>query len=204
MTASYSSTSNTDLRIIKTRRAIRLAFEELLKQTDYSQITVSAIARKALINRNTFYAHYDSVDALLNELYRENIEKAWNEAMGKTSAGTGTGALNASSDLKLLTRLLLTALDNNFEIESNLIRSIGVTKLIDMLINPFFGFVTTELERRGAVMDNRVRCLVACYVGGITTAYVDWHRRSPRETIDELADQLSAVFDDSVNSIFNA
>ena len=110
MTASYSSTSNTDLRVIKTRRAIRLAFEELLKQTDYSQITVSAIARKALINRNTFYAHYDSVDALLNELYRENIEKAWNEAMGKTSAGTGTGALNASSDLKLLTRLLLTAL----------------------------------------------------------------------------------------------
>ena len=45
-----------DLRIIKTRKALYNAFEELMKSKPFEQIKVSDICNEALINRSTFYA----------------------------------------------------------------------------------------------------------------------------------------------------
>ena len=52
----------TDLRIIKTKKAIKTAFLNLLKENKYHNITISAISETALINRKTFYAHYETKD----------------------------------------------------------------------------------------------------------------------------------------------
>ena len=62
----------TDLRIIKTKKAIKTAFLNLLKENKYHNITISAISETALINRKTFYAHYETKD----ELYADVIEDA--------------------------------------------------------------------------------------------------------------------------------
>ena len=65
----------TDLRIIKSKAAIRHAFLELLKEKDYHSITVSDIARKALVNRKTFYFHYSAKDDLYNEILNDTLER---------------------------------------------------------------------------------------------------------------------------------
>jgi len=59
-----SQPSRTDLRVIKTKRAIRQAFAELVSRMPLEDITVSDIAQQALINRKTFYAHYAGVRQL--------------------------------------------------------------------------------------------------------------------------------------------
>ena len=61
----------TDLRVIRTRRAIREAFCSMIMEMDYSDITIKELTRRAMINRNTFYLHYESMDALLRELQEE-------------------------------------------------------------------------------------------------------------------------------------
>ena len=48
----------TDRRTLKTRKAIRDAFAELLTEKELSKVTVQEIADKADINRATFYKHY--------------------------------------------------------------------------------------------------------------------------------------------------
>ncbi|GEK34307.1 TetR/AcrR family transcriptional regulator [Kurthia sibirica] len=54
-----------DRRIIKTRKEIRQALIELMKEKDFEAITVSHIADRANINRGTFYLHYiDKYDML--------------------------------------------------------------------------------------------------------------------------------------------
>lgn len=63
----------TDLRIIKSRRAIKEAFLELMKEKGYNNITITDIAQKALINRKTFYMHYDSKQTLYDEICNELI-----------------------------------------------------------------------------------------------------------------------------------
>ena len=57
----------TDLRVIRTRKAIREAFCSMIMEMDYSDITIKELTRRAMINRNTFYLHYSSIEALLQE-----------------------------------------------------------------------------------------------------------------------------------------
>ncbi|MBQ9604881.1 MAG: TetR/AcrR family transcriptional regulator [Firmicutes bacterium] len=64
-----------DLRIIKSKKAIKSAFLELLQERGYSGITVKDIADRAIINRKTFYTHYETKDDLYNEIMQEILDK---------------------------------------------------------------------------------------------------------------------------------
>ena len=60
-----------DLRVRKTKQAIRKVFEEMICEMDYENITVKELTERAMINRKTFYLHYETIDALLEELQQE-------------------------------------------------------------------------------------------------------------------------------------
>ncbi|MGF7047311.1 AcrR family transcriptional regulator [Paenibacillus sp. DS2015] len=64
-----------DLRIIKTRKAIKEAFLTLVQTKGYERITIQDIAEEAMINRNTFYLHYVDKPNLMENLCQESIEK---------------------------------------------------------------------------------------------------------------------------------
>lgn len=63
----------TDLRIIKTKIALKDAFLDLLKNNNYHNITISAISEKALVNRKTFYAHYETKEDLYNDVITDAL-----------------------------------------------------------------------------------------------------------------------------------
>ncbi|MBE6007548.1 MAG: TetR/AcrR family transcriptional regulator C-terminal domain-containing protein [Lachnospiraceae bacterium] len=60
-----------DRRIQKTRKAILSAFEELLSEKRYEQITVQNLIDRADIGRSTFYAHFETKDDLLKYTCQE-------------------------------------------------------------------------------------------------------------------------------------
>lgn len=61
-----------DLRVKRTRKAIRNALFELLEEKEFNKISIHAIAQKAEISRVTFYSHYkdmnDLIDAIITDL----------------------------------------------------------------------------------------------------------------------------------------
>lgn len=67
-------TKKPDRRVVKTHRAIRNAFAELLTQKDIDAITVKDIADTADINRKTFYNYYAGVYQVLAEIEDEIVE----------------------------------------------------------------------------------------------------------------------------------
>lgn len=67
-----------DLRVIKTKGAIRNALFELMSEKALAKITISEICARAMINRKTFYSHYRSVGDVIEELE--------NEVLGEFSA----------------------------------------------------------------------------------------------------------------------
>lgn len=62
-----------DLRVKKTRRAIRSAFYALLLEKPFEKITVKDITERAEINKTTFYAHYDTIYDLVDQLEEETV-----------------------------------------------------------------------------------------------------------------------------------
>ena len=64
-----------DLRVKKTKLLIRNSFISLAKEQSYQKISVKDLCDKAMINRNTFYLHYENKDDLVKELINETINK---------------------------------------------------------------------------------------------------------------------------------
>lgn len=66
--------TNEDLRIIKTKMAIKSAFFQLMSEKSFEKITVSDITERALIHRGTFYAHYKDKYDLKEKIEDETME----------------------------------------------------------------------------------------------------------------------------------
>ena len=58
----------TDRRTIMTKGMIKDALLELLQNTPYEKITVTALCKQSEITRATFYLHYNNIDNVLDEL----------------------------------------------------------------------------------------------------------------------------------------
>jgi AcrR family transcriptional regulator len=65
----------TDLRIIKSRSAIENAFVNLVEIKGFQNITITEIAEKAMVNRNTIYLNYGSKEEILEAIIRSSVEK---------------------------------------------------------------------------------------------------------------------------------
>lgn len=57
-----------DLRVIKTKKNIRDTFIELRKTHSLDEIKVNMLCEKAMINKTTFYNHYQDIYTLSEEL----------------------------------------------------------------------------------------------------------------------------------------
>ena len=60
-----------DARIIKTKATIQNAAIDLLRVKPLSDITVTELCAMAGINRNTFYAHYDTPRGVVEEITKQ-------------------------------------------------------------------------------------------------------------------------------------
>ena len=61
-----------DLRYIKTERLIVHTYVDM-RLRDPSPVKVSDLCREALINKTTFYSHYDTMESLHRHICRETV-----------------------------------------------------------------------------------------------------------------------------------
>ena len=99
----------TDLRIIRSKHSIKKAFIELLNEKGYEKITIQDIADKAMINRNTFYLHYQNKPDLLNRSMDELLEEL-NITLNLCSSSKTPVS---GSKLEQLMQIILEKIQNN-------------------------------------------------------------------------------------------
>ncbi|MCQ2399039.1 MAG: TetR/AcrR family transcriptional regulator [Clostridia bacterium] len=102
-----------DKRVIKTRNLILSTFQEMIIEMEYDEITIKELAERANINRKTFYAHFECIEDLLNELadmiadkFLSNLEKV--------------GVLK-NPTIELFVEAINLTLDENFELYKKLV-----------------------------------------------------------------------------------
>ena len=174
-----------DRRILRSRKAIVEAFDRLLETQDLNQITVSAIAREANIDRKTFYVHFGTIDGLLDALAEERVDEildAMEEAIGDASPYDGlelaVGRFFEIANIVVRTKLV-----------DNCIRkkSFPVDELIARVIKPF----GRKLLERGVRVVNLPKPLMEYYLsfifGGIISSYRTWLRSDRSVPIEEVS-----------------
>lgn len=87
-----------DRRQQKTRRAVFAAFEELVSEKRYEQITVQDIIDRADIGRSTFYAHFETKDSVLNAICVDLFAHIFDEHPEAEADHDFSGALNTVRD----------------------------------------------------------------------------------------------------------
>jgi len=83
---SNSATSN-DPRVRRTREMLYRAFQELLSQKSFDEITVQDIADRSTVNRATFYDHFPDKFALLEEMIADNFRMTLGSRMDGAQPG---------------------------------------------------------------------------------------------------------------------
>jgi len=88
-----------DFRVRRTKESIKNAFLALMKNKDYTRISIKEITEIAIINRNTFYLHYLDKDDLLDKLLSESLNKMITSMQAKQSDSLSELTYNEFSQL---------------------------------------------------------------------------------------------------------
>lgn len=180
-----NSTKHIDRRIVRTRRAIHVAFIELLAEHEYSKITITALAKRADIDRKTFYTHYLSIDNLFEDVIREH-----------TTRGLESLSLNdLLSDPSHFAKKYLYALQSTLPLSKE--QRVNILKHIPM--HKFMQYGTSVARERiynsnqnlSTEAKRYINLVLEFYLGGIFHAYAFWLSGETELTLDEVIELIS-------------
>ena len=181
-----------DRRVARSRRAIRAAFERLVMERPLDDITVSAIAREADVDRKTFYQHFGSVDGLLDEMALEVVARVLDDA----EAAYRERDVDRTRDARALAAFF-SGLSENLALNRRLLESVPPERLLGHLADP----LARGIRGRGLVspeMDAQTfdYCL-AFELGGLVAALRAWalagEGAPPVEDVTRVAQELTSV-----------
>lgn len=158
----------TDRRVRRTRNAIHSAFRALVARDGFRNITVSALAREANIDRKTFYLHYRGLDDLMAEEIRQIADQVA-AALMPVSKGSAM-AVNLRETLERVADLFLA--DREF------FRSVFAEAPLDRVVEALVPAIRSRVIAQGvlpafrdtAALDNLIRF----YVGGVGAVFFHW------------------------------
>lgn len=172
---------------IRSRKMIRQAFFELLKEKNFEKITVTDIVKKAEINRSTFYAHYPDVMGVVEEIQQEIL--------------TYTQQFMENVDFKdfydnpkpHLQHIVKLVAENN-ELYRLLMTSAMAAKQLACLKYILIDRTIETLEmRNGSINKFEWEFSIRFYMGGIIDVYTQWMNGVIDCSLDDLTDQLANI-----------
>lgn len=186
-----------DRRVAKTRETIRQAYFDLVLEKGGKRVTVSEIARKANIDRKTFYLHYQSTEEIIEEFAEEKTSemllRLTTKSFFRRSFDRRIFAEEANSLLREnmdLCRALSSNPDYYFfwrGVEDTVVRH---------LINSYGRLTRTPAS------DIIIR--VSFFVSGAAGVYRRWFRGEIDCTLEEATDRMSEIAFEGARSLLKS
>lgn len=175
-----------DLRVIKTKRAIRCAFAELLSEKDIDRITVKDIASRALINRKTFYNYYRGVYQIVDEIEGEisaSFDNAVREAELKKDA----------RDPYTVFQKLTEVIKGDIDFYGALLKMNGNAGLAEKIKIMLRDKVQQVFSGTTDIPPDRLSVMMDFAVSGMLSVYRSWCCSDRKLSIDEVSDIVSRM-----------
>ena len=184
----------TDLRIIKTNKILFDALLKLMKKKNFEKIKISDICEEALINRSTFYAHYEDKYELLVALFEEQkislLEKLEDNENKKKKKKYFMALLN----------ILINHIDDNREIYSAILSNNRNGILIDFLIDVIERDVSDRLKDNNDIKNSNLPLdiIVKFYAGGLINIGMAWLTSKEKYNKEQLLSYINILIPEKI------
>ena len=173
-----------------TKNLIKNEFIKLLDEMSFNDITISLLADRCDINRNTFYYHYEDIYSLVREILNDEIEKVDNEF--DTSFSMEKSILHAASfllDNKKAAQNLFESIDKN-ETDSYLY------KICQSVISKY---VENECRSKNIKARDEDKTLIIDFYRAAFVGLLDkWIQDGMRESPDKLIYRIGNLFEGNI------
>jgi len=172
---------------IRSRKLIKQAYVELIKEKDIDKITIKDVVTKADINRGTFYAHYNSINAVSEQIGSE-IVSALFEFLDEFKDSRMIE--NPLPFLRKISRFL----EEDLEFYRILINSQSSIIFLNKLKRLFVNKIRSDEKKMSAIKnkDQFIIC-VDLFASGFVGLYQDWFNYKIKMSLDELAVNFSEI-----------
>ncbi len=177
----------TDKRVLRTKSAIRKAFNQLVQTKEMSDISVSELTQAANITRSTFYMYYDSVAAVRDQIENEIIaciDKVMSEQDWVQCMINPYPLLNAIG-------MEITKYD---EYNRYILCSNNSGRLLDKLNGRVVvAFIEYVKEKKLDIDAARAKYVAAFVSAGIGECFKIWYNHKSSLTLEELCRRISEI-----------
>lgn len=184
----------TDLRIIKTKKALYESLLSLMKDQTFEEIKVSEICTNALVNRSTFYAHYNDkyelLVALLNDLKLNLL----------TSLKSNENEINSKEYFMKMLELLINHIDEKREIYSAILTNNKNGILMDILFDVADKDIKERIEdnKQDITKDIPSEIITKFYLGAIVNIGMEWIRNNSKYKKEDILKYFNILIPDKI------
>ena len=181
---------------IRSRKMIREAFIELLKEKDFSKITVTDIVTRADINRGTFYAHYTDTHAIVEEIEQEIIDRM-------VESFKEFRYQSFFRDPLPLLKSVAEWVQTDMESYRILLNTSGSREFLLKLQRVFFEHMAQDTTIPEAIRNSsRFKLQAQFFAAGTVSLYESWFRGELKMSPDEIALEISRLIQENADMIY--
>jgi AcrR family transcriptional regulator len=185
-----------DRRIKKTRLAIRQAYKSLFLEKPNGKISIAELARRANIDRKTFYLHYSTTDEVLTEFLRERM--AGLSDLLQNSTSMDSHPFYASALFQMLDESILDDLELFQQISRGPNRSFFWQCVHDIFYEAILRAVKSHTDKP----EKQLQYYTEYFTTGILSMYRRWLTDPDGITIEELGRMASAISMEGILAVF--
>ncbi len=172
---------------LKSKKSIKNALSRLLLKKDFEQITVTEVVKEAEVNRSTFYAHYNNMTEVLEEIETRVAEGILNSFMSYQESVME----NPTPFLKSIAGLL----QKDFDFYKRLICANVGSHFIDRVKENFISaVVTADNDKISHIKDKATfAVIVRFYTNGFASMFEDVFKGVLKISLTSLAEIIGQI-----------
>lgn len=171
---------------LRSRKMIRDAFMELVEEKKNGKVTVTDIVKRADINRSTFYAHYQDVQGVAEELEEEIFES--------TIPLLEIKYVNVYKNPKPFLQNLAKIMEENEAFYRVLIKSNYADHFEKRLVEVLTDYILNSEEVPEVVINSPFFDMLITFVmGGIVNVFHKWFQGNLNYNMNDLVNEMEKL-----------
>lgn len=175
-----------DKRVVRTKKAIRNAFTELLAEKDINYITVKDIAEHANINRKTFYNYYSGIYQVVEEMEHELVNNF-------EGAFSNVSLVKCLTEPHLIFDKIDAMLETDMEFYGNLFRMNENLDLITKITSLIKEKTKRSICEQLNLPEKSADVALEFAISGMVSVYQMWFRSDTSKPLSEVSEILGNV-----------